>query len=287
MSAVFKKEFKSYFYNMYGYLFMAVVLAIIGIYFNMLNLRQGYPYFEYVIDSVGFIYLIAVPLLTMRVIAEERAKKTDQLLYTAPVSVTSIVLGKFFAMVAILAVPMLVSCIYPIFLGFFGDVSYLSAYASIFGFTCMGAALIAVGMFISSLTSSQIIAAVLTFGVLFVCSLADTLSDIATTSSFIALIVLAVLVIIAGLILYVMTKNIVVAAGVAAILEAALVILYMVKPTIMEGAISTLLSPLDIFARMSNFSAGVLDIKAIGYFFSVAALFCFFTIQTTEKRRWS
>lgn len=287
MIAVFKKEFKSYFYNMYGYLFMAVMLAIIGIYFNIRNLRQGYPQFEYVIDSIGFIFLIAVPLLTMRVIAEERAKKTDQLLYTAPVSVTSIVLGKFFAMVAILALPMLVSCLYPIFLGFFGKVSYLSAYASIFGFTCMGAALIAVGMFISSLTSSQIIAAVLTFGVLFLSSLADTLADISTTSSLISLIVLAVLVLVAGLILYAMTKNIIVAVGVAAILEAALVVLYMVKPTVMEGAISTLLGPLDVFARMSNFAAGVLDIRSIGYFLSVAALFCFFTIQTTEKRRWS
>lgn len=167
MFAIYKRELKSYYHSFIGFLFTAVLLFFIGLYFSLYNMVTGYPYFSYVVSSVEFVLLISMPILTMRSMAEEKKSKTDQLILTAPVSVGGIVVGKFLALVTVFAVPVLVMCVYPLIMTFFGSVPMGEAYMSILGFLLYGSTCIAIGLFLSSLTESQIIAAVLSFVVLF------------------------------------------------------------------------------------------------------------------------
>lgn len=101
MFAVLKREFRSYFQNVIGWLFVAALMALFGLYFYVYNLRQGYPYLYYTLSAITIIFMIAVPILTMRSFAEDRKNKTDQLMLTAPVPVAKVVLGKYLAMLAV------------------------------------------------------------------------------------------------------------------------------------------------------------------------------------------
>lgn len=168
MFAVLKREFKSYFQSVIGWLFVATLLALFGLYFYVYNLMQGYPYIYYTLSAITIIFLIAVPVLSMRSFAEERKNRTDQLLLTAPVSIGKLVLGKYLAMVAAFTVDIAVFCIAPLILSVFGTVPMGESYIAILAFWLYGDACIAVGMFISSLTESQVISAVLTFVALFI-----------------------------------------------------------------------------------------------------------------------
>lgn len=168
MFAVFKREFRSYFHSVIGWLFVAALLALFGLYFYVYNLMQGYPYIYYTLSAITMIFLIAIPVLTMRSFAEERKNKTDQLMLAAPVSLGKIVFGKFLAMAAVFTVDIVIFCVAPLILQIFGTVPMGESYISILAFWLYGCACIAVGMFLSALTESQVIAAVLTFVVLFV-----------------------------------------------------------------------------------------------------------------------
>ena len=167
MTAIYKRELKSYLTSMVGYLFIFFILVLTGIYFSAYQLSATYPKFEYTLSAITFAFLIGVPILTMRVLAEERKQKTDQLLLTAPVSVSGIVIGKYLALVTVFAVPMAVMCTYPLIMSKFGTVEFASAYTAVLGFFLLGCANIAIGVFMSALTESQVIAAVLTFVFLF------------------------------------------------------------------------------------------------------------------------
>lgn len=162
MIAVLKRELGGYFRGMLGYLFAAFMLVFAGIYTMAYNLSGMTAGFEYVVSAIAFIYLIAVPILTMRTIAEERRQKTDQLLYALPVSLTAVVIGKYLALLCVLALPCLIMALYPLVLMQFGAVPLLSAYGALAAFFMLGACLLAVGLLISSMTDSPVAAAVMT-----------------------------------------------------------------------------------------------------------------------------
>lgn len=168
MLAVYKRELKSVFHSMIGWIFIAAVMFFISLYFSIYNLGQGYPYVSIVLSSIVFVMILAVPVLTMRIMTEDKRMSTDRLLYTAPVKSISVILGKYFAMLTVFAIPIAYACILPIFLGLFGKVPYTETYISILGFFLFGAACIAIGLFVSSLTENQIVAAVLGFVFLFI-----------------------------------------------------------------------------------------------------------------------
>ena len=167
MFAIYKRELRSYFNSFIGLLFVGVTLFFLGLYYFVYNLLYGYPYYSYVVSSTAFLFLISIPILCMRILTEERHNKTDQLILTAPVSVGGIVMGKFLALVTIFAVPTLISCAYPLILTKYGSVPLGSCYLSILAFFLYGVACIAICMLVSSVTESQVIAAVLSFGILF------------------------------------------------------------------------------------------------------------------------
>lgn len=167
MTAIFKREFRAYFHSFIGCLFISAILFITGIYVTVYNLLSGYPNVSYALSGIIFIFIISVPILTMRILAEEKRQKTDQLILTAPVSVGRIVMGKFIALGAVFTIPVLIISLYPLVLSSFGSVPLLESYAAVLAFYLYGLTCIAIGIFVSSLTESQVIAAVITFAVLF------------------------------------------------------------------------------------------------------------------------
>lgn len=167
MAAIYKRELKSFFHSFIGWLFVAVTLFVMGIYFSVYNLLAGYPTISYVLQSIVFLFIITVPILTMRTLAEERKYKTDQLILTAPVSVGRIVAGKYLAVVTVFAIPTVIIGLTPLFLMQAGNFQTGISYVSLLGFFLYGCLGLAIGLFLSSLTESIVIAAVLTFIALF------------------------------------------------------------------------------------------------------------------------
>lgn len=182
MLAIFKREFKAYFQSVIGWLFVAALLAVYGLYFYVYNLMQGNPYIYYSLSAITVILLIAVPILTMRSFAEDRKNKTDQLTLTAPVSIGKVVLGKYLAMVAVFTIDIAVYAVTPLILRAFGTVPMGESYISILAFWLYGCTCIAVGMFISALTESQVIAAVLTFAALFISYMMGGITNLISSS---------------------------------------------------------------------------------------------------------
>ena len=160
MKAIFNREFKSYFTSMIGPVFVAALVLVTGIYFMVYNMSYGYPYFAYTLSASAIVFVLTVPLLTMRSFSEERHSKTDQLLLTSPVSVTQIVLGKFFSMAAVVAIPCVIFCLCPLIIKSTGTAYFLVDYSTILVYFLIGCAYVAIGMLISAMTESVIIAAV-------------------------------------------------------------------------------------------------------------------------------
>lgn len=289
MLAIYKRELRSYFTSPIGYVFIAFLLFVVGIFFTAYNLLKGYPWLGTVLSYITFVFLILVPVLTMRVMAEERRQKTDQLLFTAPVKIVDVVLGKYLALLTVFAIPMLFLCLYPLLLMSFGKSaqSMPMDYLSILGFFLLGASNLAIGLFISTLTESQVLAAVMTFLVLLICYFSASLAEFIPASENAALIVFTVLILIAAVVIFVMAKNIFLAAGAAVALEVALVAAYIISPEKMQGSVAALFGIFDVSARLENFVYGILDMTGIVYYLSVIILFVFLTVQAIQKRRWS
>ena len=288
MKAIYKKEFKSYFNSMMGYVFVAFVLLAVSIYFSAFNLGMGYPLMGSTLSSVVFLFLILVPILTMRSLSEEQKNKTDQLLYTSPVSVGEIVFGKYLALISVFAIPVLVICLYPLILDGYGTIDFGMAYLAIVGFFLLGCAYISIGFFISSITESQIIAAVISFGVLLFTYLISGICGFFADTAITSLMAFTVLLLVFCLIYYIMAKNIIASAAVFVLGEAVLVALYFAKRTWFEGAIAKVLKTFDLAAASTNMiQNGILDITDIVFYLSVIGLFLFFTVQSIQKKRWS
>ena len=181
MKAVYIREVRSYFTGLTGAVFAAFLLLFAGIFTMIYNLNAGYANFEYAMGNMPFVFLVIVPILTMRTFAAEKRAHTDNLLYSLPVSMTKVVMGKYFALLTVFVLPVLAICFYPLVLSFFGEVYLPAAYGSIVAFLFLGAALLAAGMFISSLTESQAVAAGVCFAVLlvnfFLADLAENLAS--------------------------------------------------------------------------------------------------------------
>lgn len=287
MLAVYKKEIRSYLTSMTGYVFMAFILLVLGIYFTAFNLNYASPDFGSTLSSVTFVFLIITPVLTMRILAEEKKNKTDQLLFTSPVPVWKIVLGKYLGMLTIYAIPVVIASFYPFIMGKYGTVSYPMAYTAVLGFFFLGCADIAVGLFLSSVTESQVIAAVLTFGVLFCSYIMNGIESFFSQTAMSSMLAFAVIGVVIAYVVYQMTKDAVLSGITGLILVGVTLVLYFIKSSLYEGAIQKLLDLLAITNHFDNFVGGILDVTGIVYMLSVICIFVFLTIQSIQKRRWS
>ena len=288
MLAISKRELKSYFHSMTGCVFIAFLVMFTGIYFMAYNLNAGYPYFSYTLSGSLIVFLVGIPLLTMRSFSEERKTKTDQLLLTAPVSLTKVVLGKYFAMVTVLAVPNVIFCLFPLLIKLQGTAYLLVDYSSIAVFFLLGCVYLAIGMFMSSLTESQIIAFISTFGILLLLYLWDGILSFLPGSALSGMIGILLILTLIVVYIYHMTKNWMLAAGIEAVGIAAALIVYFVKSSLYENLLTKLLGRLalaDVFMNIS--SSNIVDVSGLLLYVSILIIFVFLTIQTIQKRRWS
>ena len=287
MTAVLKHELRLYFHSLTAYVFGAFLLVTVGIGAMLYNLQAAVSNFEYVLSFSGMIFVVIVPILTMRVLAEERKQKTDQLLYALPISTTQVVMGKYLSLLLVYMIPLCVIAIYPLIFSQYGDVYLLTSYGSLFAFFLMGAALLAVGMFLSSLTDNQGFAAGIGIAVIalnyFSVSLAEYVSATAMGSA-IALLVLEALL---GWLIRNLTRNENLGYGTGLALMAVTTVFYLIDDTKFEGLLPDIMKKLSLFDRLETFVNGVFDLTAVVYFLSVAVFFLFLTVQSLEKRRYN
>ncbi len=289
MSAIFKREFKSYLINMSGALFISVLLLFTGIFVTAINLLGQYAAFEYALENVIIVFLLIVPILSMKSIAEDKRSRTDTLLYSLPIRLSSIVMGKYLAMLAIFLIPTAIMALYPLILDQFGQgaVNFATAYASLFGFVLLGAALISLCMFMSSLTESQVIAAVIGFASVLLLYFIHAIADMIPSTPAVSLACFLLLAILAAFILYHLTKNVTVSAIIGGVLAVLVLLLYILSPSIFEGAIPSLLSSFALFQRYFDFTYGIFNLKDVLFYLSFTAFFLFLTGKSLDKKRWA
>ena len=287
MFAVYKRELQSYFNSVIGYLVTAAMLLFIGIYYIFINLTYGYSSFAATLQSVSFIFVIVIPILTMRSMSEDRKNKTDQLLLTSPVSVSSIVAGKYLSMVSVFGTVCLITCLFPVLLKSLGSTKMLVSYSMILAFFLFGCAAIAIGQFISSLTENQILACIGTVGVMLVLELMDSISSLIPDTANGSFAGLIFLVLIAAYIVLCMTRNWIIAGGTALVGCGILTVLYVAKKSIFTGLLPNFLNSLSLSAHLNNFANEIFDVSSIVFYLSIITVFLFLTVQTVEKRRWS
>ena len=287
MIAIYKRDLKGFFTGMMGYVLLAFFLAVGGLYFTVMNLMSGYPDLSYTLYNNLFVLLVLVPLLTMRSFAEERRARTDQLLLTSPVPLWRIVLGKYLAVLSVFGMAVLVFALYPLIMSRGGAVSYRQSYAALLAFFLLGAACIAIGVFLSSLNENQIVAAVCSFFVLLLAYLMPSIQTLFTVGSALAMGVFLVLAVLGAAYAGWHSRSWGLGLGVFTVCCAAILVLFWLRSAALTSAFSSLLGALCLFSPFEKFVRGLFSLSAVVYYLSVTALFLFFTCQTLEKRRWN
>ncbi|MCD8218525.1 MAG: ABC transporter permease [Clostridiales bacterium] len=287
MIAVLEHELALYYHSMRTYVFGAFLLVFTGIGALMYNINASVANFEYVLSFISITFIILVPILTMRIMAEERSQKTDQLLFSLPVSTTGIVIGKFLSMLVIFAIPMAIISFYPLIFSRFGDVYLPTSYGSILAFFLLGLALMSMGMFVSCLTESQSMAVGICIVVMLFAYYCDTLSEYVSSTTVGSVIGLAVVIALVALIVRLLTKSNFAGILVAVVLAAAVLIAYLYDNTILEGLLPNIMGNLSLYTRFNTFVNGVFDLTALVYFASVIIFFLFLCVQALEKRRYN
>lgn len=287
MTAVFKHELRGYFQSLTAYVFGAFLLVVVGIGAMLYNLQAAVSNFEYVLSFSSIVYAVIVPILTMRVISEERRQKTDQLLYSLPVSTVQVILGKYLALLVVFVIPLAIISVYPLVFAQFGEVYLATSYGSLFAFFLMGAALIALGVFLSSLTENQGFAAGIGVAVIALNYFSVTLSEYVSSTAAGSAMALFVLAAAIGLLIHCLTRNDALAYGAALGLMAVVVIAFFVDGSLFEGLLPKIMTALSLFERLNVFVNGVFDLTAVTYYLSVAVFFLFLSVQSLEKRRYN
>ena len=287
MIAVLKHELRNYFHSLTAYVFGAFLLVAVGIGSMLYNLQMAVSNFEYVLSVGCLAFVIIVPILTMRVIAEERKQRTDQLLYSLPITTTQVVLGKYLSLLVVFLIPFAVVCLYPLLFSQFGDVYLLTSYGSLLAFFVLGAALIALGVFISSLTDNQGFAAGISIAVILFNYYSVSISEYVSSTAFGSLIALYALIIGLGFLIRYMTKNENLAYGISFVLILATAVWFFLDSSAFEGLLPSIMETLSLFERFYVFVDGVFDMTGIIYYLSVVAFFLFLSVQSLEKRRYN
>ena len=287
MRAIFKREFSSYMHNVTGLLFIAAIVLFEGFFFMADNLIGQSPNFEYSLANLQIVLIFAVPVLAMRSLAEDKRSRVDQLLYSLPLPLWQVVLGKYLAMVAIFGVACGIIALYPLILCAFGTVSFAAPYCSLIAFFLLGSALLALCMFLSSLTESQIIAAVVGVGGVLLLNLMDSLALIVPSGAMPSLVALLIVAALLLVLLGLLTKNLRLTAIVAAVVIGGMLLTYVIKPSMYAGLFYQLVSGMSLFGRFTTFSYGIFDVGTVVYDLSFITFFLYLTYQVLEKKRWS
>lgn len=288
MISIYKKELRSYFTGLTGYVAAVLILALTGIFIKIVAFDAKYMFIQNVLPSAAIILLIAIPIVTMSSFAGERAQKTDTLLYSLPLSTPKIVIGKYLAMMTVFTLPVAVISLIPAVLSMYGTVDWFGIYSAIVMFFLLISAMTSICMFMSSLCESQVIAAVLGSGALIVCYFAAIMTSVipkTEVAAFVSFLVIAALI---GLIAYAFTKNWYIAAAVGVVLMTTVTVIHTRNCGFF---LSIFGKTVELFALFDRFAASVssqvFDVKTAVYYLSIAIFFNVLTVQTVEKRRYS
>jgi len=287
MIAVLKHELKSYFHSLTAYVFGAFLLLSVGLGAMLYNINAAVSNFEFALAQYSVVFAVIIPILTMRVIAEERRQKTDQLLYSLPITTTQVIVGKYLALLTVYLIPLCVIAVYPLIFSQYGDVYLPTSYGSILAFFIMGAALIALGVFISSLTDNQGFAAGIGIAAILLNYFSVSLSEYVSSTAFGAITALLVLILALGAVIKHLTKNEWLAYGVCLVLIAAVTVTSWVDNTVFEGLLPDIMTRLSLFDRFEVFVNGAFDMTAIVFYLTVIVFFLFLSVQSMEKRRYN
>lgn len=287
MMAVLKHELRNYFHTLTAYVFGAFLLAAVGIGAMLYHLQAAVSNFEFVLSFSSMIFVVIVPILTMRVLAEERKQKTDQLLYALPITTTEIVLGKYLALLAVYLIPLCIIAVYPLIFAQFGDVYLPTSYGAILAFFIMGAALIALGVFISSLTDSQGFAAGIGIAVILLNYYSVSLSEYVSATSFGSILALCLLILALSAVIRHLNENTALAYGFGFLCLVGIAMVNFFNGTALEGLLPAVMTQLSLFSHFNSFVNGVFDLTALVYYGSVIVFFLFLSVQSLEKRRYN
>lgn len=287
MIAVFKHELRSAFHSLTIYLFCAALLCFVGVGAMIYNIQASVANFEYVLNFVSIGLVVIIPVLTMRSFAEERKQKTDQLLYSLPLKTWQIVGGKYLSLVVMFLLPVAIICIYPYIFSKYGEVYLPGAYGALFAFFVMGAALIAAGMFISSLTENQGFAAGIAIVLFLINYYSVSLAEQVSATGFGSAVALCVIAVLIGFVVKALTKNNAIALGVGGGLVLLTLAAYLIVPDKFEGLLPGIMEKLSLFDRFTTFVNGVFDLTALVFYASVIVLGLFLTVQSLEKWRYN
>ncbi len=287
MTAIFKKEFKSYFTGVTGYVFYAIMFFFLGIFVKGVNLVGLYPNFEYTLGNLTLVLVFALPLLTMRSFAEERRSGTDTLLYSLPVGSVGVVFAKYAAMLCVWGIFCVCTLAVPLVLSAFGSVYMPTTLTGLLGFFLLGAALIAAGMFVSSLTESSVIAATIGIGGFLALYLMSDIASLVPSDALTSFVCFAVCAFAIGVLVFCLTRSRGIAAAVFLLCMAGVTVGAVLSSSGFEGAFGTFLSAFAIFDSFSGFANGTLDVGAAAYLASFAATFVFLTVCSFDRRRWN
>lgn len=287
MRAIFQHELRGAFHGLAAYLFCAFLLVFVGVGTMIYNIQAAVANFEYVLQFVCIGLVVIVPVLTMRSFAEERRQKTDQLLYSLPLGTWDIVAGKYLALVTVFLVPMVFISAYPLLFSLYGEVYLPSAYGSLIAFLLLGAALIAAGIFVSSLTESQGFAAGIAIAAFLLNYYSVSLADQVSATALGSLLALGVTALLLALLIRALTRNAALAWGVGGVCALAALAVYLIDVAKLEGLLPTLMEKLSLFERFYPFVNGIFDWTSVVFYGSVIVFFLFLTVMSLEKRRYN
>lgn len=287
MLAIYKREFRSYMRSMIGPVFISFLLLFTGVCVTVFNLFGGISSFQYALDWTSIAFIVVIPIITMRSLTEDRANRTSNLLFSLPIKLSHIILGKFFAVATVFALPILVMLTYPVILSAYGHMYYAASYGAIFALFLLGLALISISMFISSLTESQIIAAVISFGVILSLLALPLFLGLIPKSPIVSFVCFILLALAVAALVWRLTANtgaglITAAAGVIPLSAA-----YIADPSLYRGGFAKVMGSLSLYDRFTRLNSGIFDIPSVVYLLSVTFFFLYLSVQSLEKRRWS
>jgi ABC-2 type transport system permease protein len=286
MIPIIKKELKSYFLSPIGYIFMGFFLLISGFFFVGINLVSGSSNYNIMLDNISFLFMILVPILTMRIFAEEFRQKTDQLLLTSPLSTTNIIVGKYLAAVVVFLLTLLITCCYPIIMSFGGLIPIPLIVGGYIGFLLLGSCFIAVGLFVSSLTENQVVSAVISFVILLFIQLLEPFKQIIPNDTIAGLIFIGLIIVGASFLVYKSIKNIFLTVVVAILGVTGAAAVYFTAITSYNGIIIKVVDWFSLLKRYEGFSKGNINFGSLVYFISFATAFVFLTVQKIQRRYW-
>ncbi len=287
MIAILKRELKSYFLTPIGYIFMSLFLLVGGVLFAFGNLVSHSSSYSGFLGSILFMFLLATPILTMRLFTDEMRMKTDQLLLTSPVRITEVVIGKYLAALIVFTITIVITVFYAILISVYGDLDVWQTVGGYIGFFLIGCAFISIGVFVSATTENQVVAAIITFGALLLAYIMDAIQSGVPSDQTSGIIFAIVIALAVGAWIYFSTRNLVLTGITLLIGAIVIVLLFFLDKGVFTGFIGNVLAWFSLMARYQDFTRGLLKISSIVYYLSFSAFFLFLTVRLIEKRRWS